>query len=246
MTPIYASNRIDLSGWYAFQEPAGMLALWDGGVNRETVDSKLGIWCPMNGVPIYRDPEFLDRLPNIPMYGWVDDEGFTAMDFPHVDDALNLTGRLTDNQVFYLTQNDGSPLPFFAATMRADMVFSSVENCNARFVGCRILPENKDESLRLAREMGPDTLVRHPLSRWSRQRNPFYASLGGPRPTQGRVREVKISEGYVVEVSCWTTPQTIATLYPLYEGDQYPDREAFVPTAPINLYMTQGIVVGYD
>lgn len=245
MTPIYASDRLNASGWYAFQEPDGHLVIWDGGVNRDSPESEIGLWCPFSGMPVPRPASYLERLPTMPLYGWLEGDKFTVMDFPHIHDALNLTGRRTDNEVSCMTEADNTPLRFYRGILEAPNIFDA-DDCPAVFVRCCILPEDRQESRRVMREMGPATLIRHPYSRWSRQRNPLYASVGSPPHVPARVREITIVDDHVDMVTCWTTPNTEITLYPLYEGDQFPDNKVFVPTSPINLYIAEGIVVGYE
>lgn len=244
MTPIYASNRLDASGWYAFQQPEGTLAIWDGGANRDGEQSTVGLWNAMTGEPIVRSASYLDRLPKMPMYGWIYKNKFWVTDFPHVEQILNITGRRTDNPVYYMVGADGSPVRFFLATLEAPNVLEDPDV--AQFVNCRILPENKDAAREVFRAMGPGTLLRHPMSFWTRQRNPLYASVKQPHKTEARIREITVSGGYVDTVTCWLTPEHLVSFYPMYDGDQYPDKEVFVPTNLINIYSEEGTIIGYD
>lgn len=243
MTPIYASNRIDLSGWYAYQQPPGEVVLWDGGFNRVNDYSRVGIWSAITGQPIYRDPSWLAKLPQVPMYGHLDGDHFHVTDFPHVS-TIQPFLKLA-NPAWSLESEEGTPLPYFVSILNGPIM---VADCDvASFVRCCILPEDRETSLLAAREMGDNTLMRHPMSVWALKRNPTYASTQRPPRVVSRIREVEIdNDGYVGRIHAWTNPETLATFYPMYWGDQYPENNVFVPTERMNLYIAEGIVLGYD
>lgn len=242
MTPIYASNRIDLSGWYAYDQPEGDLVLWDGGLSRAKEYSRGGLWDYVKGHPVYRDPAWLDQLPNLPMFGHLDGDHFNVIDFPHVGLILPYLPSRPNGPQWSLESEDGGPLPFFVSVLNGPQM---LETCDvASFVRCSILPEDKETSLRLARERGDQTMVRHPMSSWSLKRNPLFASVKSPPRQRCRIREVTIDDdGYVSQVSVWTN---LAVFSPMYWGDHLPENKVFVPTEPLNVYIGEGIVLGYD
>lgn len=255
MTPIYSSKRLDASGWYMFPQPKGELCVWDGGANRETPESEKGLWCPQTGTAFPRPAAFLDQIPKMPMYGWLEENHFHVMDFPHVEQVLNMTGRTTDNAVYYMSDKNGGPLHFFMSAMKGDEILGECEV--ASFVRCVILPEDMAEARRvidewcndLGRTDGVETnemLIRHPHSSWARTRNPLYATTQQPPLVKAFVRTLKLSNGFIDEVECWTSPETVVTVFPLYEGDQHPGNNVFIPKSQINLYIHEGTILGYD
>lgn len=244
MTPIYASDRIDLSGWYLHDTPPGRLLLWDGGFNRTEDYSRVGLWDLTTGTKVFNDPDWLKQLPQIPMYGFLENDFFTVVDFPHVDVLRQLYS--TDHPMCSLeADHSGGPTQFFVSVLNGPVVCAESEVCD--FVRCSILPENAEAALAQARERGDTALVRHPLSFWTLKRNPLYASVHRPPCVSARIREVEIdNDGYVGEITCWTTPEATASFFPMYNGDQFPESEVFKPTERINLYIEQGTVLGYD
>jgi hypothetical protein len=151
----------------------------------------------------------------------------------------------TDQPVWSMEDQKGGPTQFFVSVLNGPVVCADAEVCD--FVRCSILPENKMAALKEARERGDNALLRHPMSVWTLKRNPLYAAVHRPPRRVSRIREVQIdADGYVGQVTCWTTPETLATFYPMYWGDQFPENEAFKPTEKLNLYIERGIVLGYD
>lgn len=241
MRPIYASNRINLSGWYAYKQPAGHPAIWDGGANR--LGERTGLWCPITGAVIRRSNEWLNKLPNMPLDGTLEGDVLHVTSFPHVELLLGTIGRTTDNPVMYMANDNGGSIAFYQEAMEA-MALLDGETC--KFVNCTILPDDQEASLFEFRLMGADAMCRHPYSSWCVARSPYYATNAAPKPVSGRVRTISIgSSGDIESIEAWVGVDHTINFVPLYFGDQIPDA-FFRQKQEIKLYILDNIVIGYE
>lgn len=243
MNPIFATNRVDISGWYAYREPPGQYVIWDGGANRDGKNT--GLWNPTTGEPIQRDAEWLNKLPQMPISGNLDGDVFNVTAFPDLEILLNRIGRTTDNAVFFMRREDGSPLQFHEyATKAAEFL----DGETTRFVRCRVLPDDKEAALEEFRLMGPEGMATDPEAFWVPSRSVYHVTNERPEQvyTHATIREIIIEEGEIQTVECWATPGTVMRFTPLYHGDEIPEHNVFKKREDLTLYCHQNIVVGYE
>lgn len=243
MKPIYATSRVDISGWYAYTQPKGDYVIWDGGANRG--GNGTGLWEAETGSVVERSEEWLNKLPQMPLAGNLDGDVFMVTGFPDVEILLNRIGRTTDNAVFFMRREDNSPLQFHEyATKAAEFL----DNETTRFVRCRILPEDKQAALTDFRMMGVEAIAVDPAAFWVPSRSIFCVTNDPPTQVyeHATIREIVIEEGEIDTVECWATPGTVMRFVPLYEGDDQPDNGVFKKRQDLTLYCRDNIVVGYE
>ncbi len=89
MTPIYATERANLSGWYAFKEPRGQYSIWDG---CGKFGMQTGFWCPFTGNIVDCNDSMPDNMPSIPAAGYLNGDEFCVLGFPDAEDVLPTLG----------------------------------------------------------------------------------------------------------------------------------------------------------
>ena len=240
MNPTFATNRVDLSGWFAFPCSDGTPVIWDGGVNPD-------MNCLFNThtlEPIECD--WIDELPPIPLVGWLEGDQFVATDSIHPDVLRDILPIQTWPEEFIFLCSRGSlylPAPFYYSIYY-------IESLGGRVVTPQIttLPENADAAKEMFQQLHEeaDHYARHPNSPWYPTLSPvFVCSLAPPIKRYARLRDFTVgSEGEVVELEFWVgVSQTVKTP-PLYIPDFEPGN--LTKKGAFTLYYaTNGEILGY-
>ena len=246
MTPIYATHRANLSGWYAFKEPPGQYVIWDG---CGQFGMQTGFWCPFTGNIVDCNDSMKGKMPNIPAAGYLHGDEFCVLGFPDAEDVLPTLGGDPDLIMDFIDR-PGIQInaSMYDEIMDADRV---LEGTNAYYVDWTPLPYGKENAYHEFRMMGSDAVCRHPRSWWSSQRSVHYAANASPEQcAEGRVREVHVDEplGLIDYVTVWITPEPEVKVIPLYEGDDELDCKLWTPKERITLFAIDSKfehVIGY-
>jgi len=234
VTPIYMTDRANLSGWYAFKEPRGKYVIWDG---CGKFGMQTGFWCPFTGNIVDCNDGMPAKMPSIPAVGYLHGDEFCVLGFPDAEEVLPLLGQDPDIIMDFIdrpgTQVQAS---MFDEIMDADRV---LEGTNAYYVDWTPLPDAQPWAFHEFRMMGSDALCRHPRSWWSSQRSVHYgANSEPPYSWKGRVRDVIVDEplGLIDYVTVWANPEKEVKVTPLYEGDDELDCPLWTPKQEITLW----------
>lgn len=240
MNPIYATPRIDLSGWYAFECPNGVPVIWDGGMT-PTMD------CLYNAYTL--EPvkcPWLNELPNTPLVGWMTKDEFIAFDSPHPSIlAYLLPLEVMPNIKFCAAHGDIElPAPFF-------YTLNMIEDLGGRVTtpGITILPENRELAFEKFQELHveADQYARSPIGPWVPRLCPLFAcSVKPPIRKYARLRDYELDEdGEVCLLEFWVGVSKTIEVEPLYRPDLQP--ELFERKSAYTLYLSPyEEVIGYE
>lgn len=248
MTPIYASSRAKIAGWYAFNLPPdgeSRRAFWDGGVGKREHNAT-GFWCPYTGNIVDAPDKFVGSMPPVCMDGYIFNDEFICTGMPKVDDFIGIVVEAFTDEVDYLYKEPGLRANFADEIHRGDNLFG---NSPCRMVRVEQLPDDDHAALDRFREAYPFGCARHPLSAWSPHRScRLVANIRTEPIYTGRVREIVRHESIdaIDFVNVWATVEKELKVIPMYEGDSDLDCPFWKLKSPITLYTVEEIVIGYE
>lgn len=245
MTPIYASNRAKIAGWYVFSQPLGRYVVWDGGIGRSHYST--GVWCALTGNIVDVSDEVAESLPDCCVAGYLYGDEIEVIGFPHIYDISKTASTIPGLNIPYVY--DAAP------TWRAAFVDEIIEaekllegSC-CRLVSLEALPDNDALALKRFREMGPDLVARHPWSIWTFKRSAhFVANVPPERVETAVVREIVVAEQLelVDFVSVWGRLDILDKVIPLYPGDDDVNCPIWRKRNIITTYKIGDQIVGYE
>lgn len=247
MTPIYASNRACLSGWYVYNLPTvGMRVFWDAGAGKRD-NGETGFWDPYSGVAVDAPDDTLNNMPNICLDCILKHDGnvvVTGMPSPAFLDKIMDESKIGSIESLY-DDEQNRPSFFDELTMGRDLLEGTV--CS--MVEVTQLPHDDAAALSTFRSEFGDGLARHPWSVWSAYRSAWFAANYQPTKIEGaRVRKVKLDKDKesVESVDVWATPERELKLTPLYIGDDDPDCPLWKIKQTLTLFCVEDIIIGYE
>jgi hypothetical protein len=256
MTPIYASDRSDISGWYAYDfPPEGRRVFWDGGVGKRD-QLATGFWCPYTGNIVDAPDRLVSSMPDIALECILHGNDVLVTGFPRIEyltgfNGSNLGSAVMSetpgaNDVRYLYDDPQDRANFIdEITIGPEML----EGTPCRVIQVEQLPDDKHAALDYFRERFPLGIARHPMSIWTPLRTVFaVANIKPGEPYLGRVREINLRDSMEVieSVSVWVTIEKELKVQPLYPGDDDPDCPFWKLKSPITLYCMEDLVIGYE
>ncbi len=246
MTPIYASERATIQGWYAYDVPRySRRAFWDGGVGKRD-NGATGFWCPYTGVIVDAPDKIIKAMPNICLDCALDGDDVIVTGFPRVGEILGMITDAFSKEVRYIYDEPGLIANFMdEVAYGADMLVGSP----CTMVSVEKLPEDRGPALDYFRQHYPFGIVRHPYSAWTPVRTVFMATNMRPETTyEGRVREIYHHDGLdlIDFVTVWGTVEKELKVVPLYQGDDACDCPFWKIKGRIKLFTVEDLVVGYE
>lgn len=247
MTPIYASERAKLSGWYAYQIPddTSRRIFWDGGVGKREAGAT-GFWCPYSGNIVDVPDGFAAKMPNVCIDGYLHDGEIIVTGLPKVEDFVGVVVDAFTDETRYLYDEPGLRGSFADEIHRGDELLGDGP---CRMVRVEQLPDDDHAALDFFREKYPFGAARHPLSSWTPFRScRLVANIGANPIHTARVREIhQHPELNLIDfVTVWATVEKELKVIPLYEGDAEPDCPFWKLKSPITLYTVEDVVIGYE
>ncbi|MCP4896279.1 MAG: hypothetical protein GY906_04825 [bacterium] len=243
MTPIYATQRADLSQWWAYKVPEGRSAIWDGGIHDRT--DITGLWCPVTGNKIDAPDSLLRDLPATCLYGMVDGDHFHVTGFPHIRTLLHMFPLCPYEPKLAYPETKVLRATFLDEFMAAPEL---LPDC-CSFVTPTTLPDHKIDALDALNDLGEQYVARHPSASWTVERSCLLASIVQPETVrQARVREISLDNDLdIVDfITAWSTVECLETFYPLYMHDDDPYLDIWKPKTRVTLYLHAGEVIGYE
>lgn len=247
MTPIYASNRADVSGWYAYNVPTyARRVFWDGGAGKRDQQAT-GFWCPYTGNIVDAPDKLIQSMPRVALDCAIDGDEVIVTGFPKVEYLISSVGAQVEPlDLDYMYDNPGQWGNFMDEITRGvDLLGDSP--CTV--VSVEKLPDDKDDALAYFRKNYPYGLARHPYSVWSPLRTVFLMSNVRPVTVhEGRIREIFHCEDFdlIDYVSVWATIEKELKVIPMYHGDNEGDCPFWQSKKPITLFCVEDLVVGYE
>lgn len=247
MTPIYASNRADVAGWYAYTPPIyARRAFWDGGVGKRD-QGATGFWCPYSGNIIDAPDKLIDNMPSVALDCALDGDEVVVTGFPKVEYMVGVAGReVTEVNLDYMYEGPEQRANFVdEITKGAELI----EGYPCRVVGVEKLPDDKHDALDYFRENYPYGVCRHPMSVWSPLRTVFMMANAQPEKVhEGRVREIFHHEDMdlIDYVTVWATIEKELKVVPMYVGDNLGECPFWKTKRTITLYCVEDLVIGYE
>ena len=249
MTPIYASNRAKIAGWYAYDLPTNpqtsRRVFWDGGVGRRD-SGATGFWCPYTGNIVDAPDRLLGAMPRVCVDGYLIGDEVIVTGLPKVEDFVGVVVEAFTDETDYLYDEPGLRGNFADEILRGDELLGDGP---CRMIRVEQLPEDDHAALDYFREKYPFGAARHPLSAWSPYRSAMLVANVATKPIySGRVREIHHSENLnlIDFVTVWATVEKEMKVIPLYPGDSEPDCPFWKIKSPITLYCVEDLVVGYE
>lgn len=247
MTPIYASNRAKIAGWYAFLIPddSTRRVFWDGGVGKR-MSGATGFWCPYTGNIVDAPDSLLKAMPNVCMDGYLTDDEVIVTGLPKVEDFVGVVVDAFTEETRYIYDEPGLRASFIDEIAYGNELFNGGP---CRMVQVEKLPDDPHVALDRFRENYMNGLVRHPLSAWTPYRSCRMMGNVTTKPVKtGRVREIVINEdqNFIEFINVWATVEKEMKVTPLYEGDENPDCPLWKIKSPITLYCVEELVIGYE
>lgn len=247
MTPIYASNRADVAGWYAYNLPLyGRRALWDGGVGPRG-QGATGFWCPYTGVIIDAPDKLLERMPNVALECFIVDDEVLVTGFPELEKLVGVVLKsLPQQTVQEVHVGYGNSVSFLDEIVSGPDL---LEGTPCRVVPVEKLPDDRVDALGYFRENYRNGLARHPMSIWTPMRTVFYMANAAPLEVhQGRIREIFHHNTLEVidYVMVWATVEKEMKVLPLYRGDNQTECPLWKMKSHITLYCVKDMVIGYE
>lgn len=247
MTPVYASRRAKIGGWYAYQYPASHFrrVFWDGGVGKRQLGAT-GFWCPYTGNIVDVPDRLLRDMPNVCIDGFTDGHEVLVTGLPKVEDFIGVVGEAFTDETDYLYNEPGMRGNFADEIHRGDELLGEGP---CRMVPVEQLPDDDHAALDYFREHYPYGAARHPLSPWSPYRSARLVANIQTQPTyEGRVREIHHVDGMnlIDFVTVWATVEKELKVIPLYEGDAEADCPFWKIKNNITLYCVEDLVIGYE
>jgi hypothetical protein len=247
MTPIYASNRADVSGWYAFDVPlGGRRAFWDGGVGKREQQAT-GFWCPYHGNIVDVPDRVARNMPPVGLDCVIVGDEVLVTGFPKVVHMHGVIDGEPEMEAVKYLYDDPSKVGNFIdeLTIGEELIDGSV----CRMVSVEKLPDDKYAALDYFREKYPYGVARHPMSVWTPLRTVHYAANMPPETVyEGRVREIYHTDDIetIDYVNVWATIEKELKVVPLYKGDNETDCPFWKIKTPITLYCVEDVVIGYE
>jgi hypothetical protein len=247
MTPIYASDRANVEGWYAYQPPVfSRRVFWDGGVGKRD-QGATGFWCPYSGNIVDAPDKLIEAMPSVALDCAVEGNEVIVTGFPKVEYMSDVAGdELTEVDLDYLLAD---PIKTASFMDEIELGEELLEGTPCRLISVEKLPDDRDDALAYFREHYPYGVCRHPYSSWTPLRSVYMMANVKPETVrEGRIREIFHSEGTEVidYVTVWATIEKELKVLPLYHGDNEGDCQFWQPKQPITLYCVEDLVVGYE
>lgn len=247
MTPIYASDRANVSGWYAYNLPVNARrAFWDGGAGKREQQAT-GFWCPYSGNIVDAPDKLIESMPGVALDCAIAGDDVIVTGFPKVEFMVGVSGNeVSEVDLDYLYDYPEQRANFVDELSRGE---SLLEGTPCQVVRVEKLPDDKDDALAYFRQNFPYGLARHPFSVWSPLRTVFLMANIQPETVhEGRIREIFHTEDMdlIDYVTVWATIEKELKVIPMYQGDNEGDCPFWQSKQPITLYCVEDLVVGYE
>src|SRR6056297_3337986 len=142
MTPIYASNRANIAGWYAFNMPPdSRRAFWDGGAGKRD-QGATGFWCPYSGNIVDASDKLIESMPKTALDCALEGDEVIVTGFPKVQFMIGVAGHeVTQVDLNYMYDRPEQCANFIdEVTLGAELL----DDTPCRVVGIEKLPDDKD------------------------------------------------------------------------------------------------------
>lgn len=246
MTPVYASNRAEIGGWYAFDlVDDGRRVFWDGGIGQRQ-QGATGFWCPYSGNIVDAPDKMIDAMPDVALDGCIHDGEFLVTGFPKINHFSTVI-QPDDDIVRYIYRDPTKLANFADEILYGPELIEDSPVC--RMVRVEQLPDDHVAALDTFRDKYPHGIARHPQSVWSPHRSRYImANLRPDGFSSGRVREIHHSEtmDYIDFVTVWATIEKELKVVPLYGDDHNPDCPFWKVKQRITLFTVEDLVIGYE
>jgi hypothetical protein len=244
MTPIYATTRAQLAGWYAYHQPGGRYVIWDGGIN--TMQTSTGLWCPFTGNIVDAPDALLKNLPELCVAGYMHGEEIIVTSLPHPDEILPVS-PFTRKLKYFDFVDPHVRVPFLEEVIYGPELLAGT---SCRMVDVEQLPDDDTAALaHLIGRYGVDGVARHPWSTWTPKRSSHMATTLPPIKIENcRIREIHCTDqmNLIDFVQVWATIEQTMNVTPLYPGDDEVESDFWTIHKPITLYSIGDQIVGYE